>query len=130
MALITGDGKALSTGPVPAIFPGPLLPNVLSGRSPPRRPSELLALADELGLLADITYAPNDMVADAPDTVVTITVDGTTYVHRAYALGIDDEHGSGSRQPHGVRRRDDRPAGDGRRRPARTGGAVRRRRST
>ncbi len=91
VAMITGDGMALSTGPVPEIFPGPLLPNVLQRTITPEATQELVALADELGLLADITYAPNNMVADAPDTVVTITVDGTTYVHRAYALGIDDE---------------------------------------
>ena len=91
LALISGDGKALSTGPVPAIFPGPLLPNVLERTITPEATQRLVALADELGLLADLTYAPNNMVADAPDTVVTITVDGTTYVHRAYALGIDDQ---------------------------------------
>ena len=91
VTLITGDGRALSTGPVPAIFPGPLLPNVLQRTITPEATQELVALADELGLLADITYAPNNMVADAADTVVTITVDGTTYEHRAYALGIDDE---------------------------------------
>ena len=91
VALVTGDGLALSTGPVTAIYPGPLLPNVLQRTITPEATQQLAALADELGLLAEITYAPNDMVADAPDTVVTITVDGTTYVHRAYTLGIDDE---------------------------------------
>ena len=91
VAQVTGDGRALSTGPVPAIYPGPLLPNVLQRTITPEATEELLALADELGLLADIAYARNDMVADAPDTVVTITVDGTTYEHRAYALGIDVE---------------------------------------
>jgi hypothetical protein len=28
VALITGDGRALTSGPVPAIYPGPLLPNI------------------------------------------------------------------------------------------------------
>ncbi len=51
----------------------------------------LLALADELGLLADVEYARNDQIADATDTVVTITVDGTTYRHQAYALDIEPE---------------------------------------
>jgi hypothetical protein len=50
---------------------------------------ELLAKADELGLLAEVEYARNDQVADAPDTVVTIAADGAIYRHRAYALGIE-----------------------------------------
>ena len=51
----------------------------------------MLAQADELGLLAEVEYPRNDQIADAPDTVVTITVDGTTYRHQAYALGFDTE---------------------------------------
>ena len=90
-ALITGDGRSLSTGPVIAISPGPLLPNLLQRSITPDATQRLLALADELGLLADVTYARNDQIADAPDTVVTITVGDTTYRHEAYALGIDTE---------------------------------------
>ena len=90
-AMVTGDGRALSTGPVIAIFPGPLLPNVLQQSITPDGTQMLLALADELGLLADVEYARNDQIADATDTVVTITVDGTTYHHQAYALDIEPE---------------------------------------
>ena len=89
--MVTGDGRALSTGPVIAIFPGPLLPNVLQQSITPEGTQTLLALADELGLLADVEYARNDQIADATDTVVTITVDGTTYRHQAYALDIEPE---------------------------------------
>ena len=91
VALVTGDGRVLSTGPVAEIFPGPLLPNVLQRPVTPQGIEDVLTLADELGLLADVEYARNDLIADAPDTVVTITVDGTTYRHQAYALGIEDE---------------------------------------
>ena len=52
---------------------------------------QLLADADELGLLTDVTYERNDMIADAGTTIVTITVGGTTYRHEAYALGFDAE---------------------------------------
>jgi hypothetical protein len=52
---------------------------------------ELLALADELGLLAAIEYSNPTNIADAPDTVVEISANGETYVHRAYALGLDAE---------------------------------------
>lgn len=90
VALITGDGLAISTGPVIAIFPGPLLPNVLQRTITPAAVQDLLAQADELGLLADVTYSSNEMIADAPTTVLVITVGGTTYRHEAYALGIDE----------------------------------------
>lgn len=90
-ALVTGDGRVLSTGPVTAIYPGPLLPNVLQQTISPEGIEELLGLADELGLLADVTYPRKDTIADAPDTVVTIRVDGERYSHQAYALDIEPE---------------------------------------
>jgi hypothetical protein len=90
--LITGDGRAITNGPVPAIFPGPLLPNLVQQTITEEGIQTLLAQADELGLLADVQYSdPSSQIADAPDTVVSITVDGTTYRHVAYALGIDPE---------------------------------------
>ena len=91
VAMVTGDGRALTTGPVPAIYPGPLLPNLLERSITPEATQALLATADDLGLLADVIYERNDQIADAADTVVTITVDGATYRHAAYALGMDVE---------------------------------------
>ena len=73
------------------IYPGPLLPNLLERSITPVGIQQLLAKADELGLLADVVYSRNDQVADAPDTVVDITVGGRTYHHEAYALGMDGE---------------------------------------
>ncbi len=90
-ALITGDGRAFTTGPVTAIYPGPLLPNIQERSITPAAVQQLLADADELGLLTDVTYERNDMIADAGTTIVTITVGGTTYRHEAYALGFDAE---------------------------------------
>jgi hypothetical protein len=90
-AMITGDGLALSAGAVPAIYPGPLVPSVVQRTITRAATQEVVALADELGLLRDVTYARNDQIADAPDTVVTITVDGTIYRHQAYALGLAEE---------------------------------------
>lgn len=90
-ALVTGDGRAIANGPVPAIYPGPLLPNLLERSISEAGVQHLVAEADRLGLLAGVDYPRNDVIADASDTVVTITVDGETYEHRAYALGLDDE---------------------------------------
>jgi hypothetical protein len=90
--LITGDGRAITNGPVPAIYPGPLLPNLVQQSITEEGIQTLLAKADELGLLANVQYSdPSSQIADAPDTVVSISVDGTTYRHVAYALGIDPE---------------------------------------
>jgi hypothetical protein len=91
VAMITGDGRALSTGPTTMQFPGPLLPNLLQQSITPAGIEQLLAQADELGLLADVDYATNVQVADAPTTVVTISADGASYVHEAYALDVEPE---------------------------------------
>jgi hypothetical protein len=91
IVMVTGDGRVLSAGPMIAIFPGPLLPNVQQRSISPAGVQQLLARADELGLLADVSYERNDMIADAGTTIVTLTVDGTTYRHEAYALGLDTE---------------------------------------
>lgn len=93
VAMVTGDNRVLTTGPVPAIYPGPLLPNLLQRTITPEAVQQLMAKADELGLLAEVEYPRNDQIADAPDTVVTINVNGATYEHRAYALGLDPEGG-------------------------------------
>ena len=90
VALVTGD-RVLSTGPVIASFPGPLLPNIQQRSITPTGLQVLVAKADQLGLLADVTYEGNDMIADAGTTVVELTVGGTTYRHAAYALGLDTE---------------------------------------
>ena len=98
VTLIAGDGRALTTGPVPEISPGPLLPNVQQRSITPEAIQQLTAMADRLGLLADVAYRPNDLVVDAPDTIVDITVGGRTFHHDAYALGIDDKEADAARQ--------------------------------
>ncbi len=55
---------------------------------------ELLALADEAGLLAtppDYTDTDGPQVADAPTTTVTLTTSEGTWSHEAYALGFADD---------------------------------------
>lgn len=95
--LVTGDGRAFTPGPQIAIYPGPLLPNVQVIDIGASGLQELAALADEHGLLQERAYDSPTNVADASDTVVTIQVGGETYVHRAYALGIDGTEPEGAR---------------------------------
>jgi hypothetical protein len=86
--LVTGDGRVLQPGPVPEIYPGPLVSPVLQRSVTEAGIQDLLALAEQHGLLADVEYTNPTNIADAPDTVVEIAADGDTYVHRAYALGL------------------------------------------
>jgi hypothetical protein len=89
--LVSGDGHVFVQGPVPEIYPGPLLPNIQVRPVTEAGIQDLLALADENGLLADVEYTNPTNIADAPDTVVEVSANGRTFVHRAYALGIDTE---------------------------------------
>lgn len=87
--LVSGDGRQFTLGPQVAIYPGPLLPNVLVSEGGEEGVQALLDLAAEHGLLTEREYERNDMIADAADTVVRIHANGETYEHRAYALGLD-----------------------------------------
>ena len=123
---MTGDGGRSPPARSTTIFPGPLLPNVLQRSITPGRLQELLAKADELGLLADVEYENPTNIADAGTTSSTITVDGPTYHHEAYALGLDPR----ARRPGPPALAefvdaDAEPAGDRRRGRARSRGAVR-----
>jgi len=93
--LVTGDGRLIQGGPVIAIYPGPLLPNLLQRSISEAGTQRLITLADERGLLADVTYTRPNNIADAADTVVSITVGGETFEHRAYALGLAGGAGGG-----------------------------------
>ena len=99
--LVTGDGRAIVQGAVPAIYPGPLLTPLFQRTVDEVGVQAILSLAREKGLLAaapDYAVPPEGpMVADAPDTVVEIAANGTTYVHRAYALGIDGTNSTPAR---------------------------------
>ncbi|MGI9051945.1 MAG: hypothetical protein ACR2HQ_04745 [Ilumatobacteraceae bacterium] len=91
VALITGVGRAISTGPTTLQFPGPLLPNLRQQSIRPEGIQALLGEAGELGLLTAVEYVGNDRVTDMANTVVTIAVDGATYEHSAYALDFEPE---------------------------------------
>jgi hypothetical protein len=89
--VVIGDGRLVQPGPTTMQYPGALLPNLQERSITPEGIQQLLVLADEHGLLAEVTYPSPDNVMDAPDTVVTISARGETYVHRAYALGLGGE---------------------------------------
>lgn len=95
--LISGDGRVFTPGAMIEIYPGPLLPAISERSITDEGISKLLQLADDAGLLgAPLDYSLPDAIgiADAPDTVVAIHVNGKTYEHRANALGFDMPEGS------------------------------------
>lgn len=88
--LVSGDGRAFTQGVVPAIYPGPLLPNVLVRTIGESGIQAMLGVVNAAGLVAPPPdYTVTTQVADAPNTVLTINAAGGTFVHSAYALGID-----------------------------------------
>lgn len=89
--LISGDGRVIHPGAYPAVFPGPLLPALRERSIGGAGIQTVLRTADVAGLLGpipDYSSQADSMVADAANTVVTITVNGETYRHSAYALDI------------------------------------------
>ena len=86
--LVSGDGQVFSPGAQIEIYPGPLLPAVQVQTITETGIQNLLAAADDAGLLADIDYTIDSNVADASTATVTISANGETWTHEAYALGF------------------------------------------
>lgn len=91
---ISGDGRVFSAGAQIAIYPGPLLPAVQVQTITEAGIQQVLGAADAAGLFQEIVYDQPTDVADAATTQITMTVDGVTYVHDAYALGFSDPDGN------------------------------------
>jgi hypothetical protein len=91
--VVYGDGTRLSPGAQIAIYPGPALPAVQQDQLSEEDVATIVDAAREAGLdTTDVDYG-EPPVADAGDTVVTVTIDGETYTHTATALGLVDEPG-------------------------------------
>ena len=97
--LVLGEGRLVQPGVTTMQYPGALVPPLQERSISEDGIAQLLALADEHGLLAERTYDAPDNVMDAPDTVVTVTAGGQTYEHRAYALGIGTGDDGGEIDP-------------------------------
>lgn len=91
---VLGDGTVITTAPVTAIYPGPAITPLQSVRVPSQTVDDLVARAAELGLLAGPLDFGQPPVADAPDTIVTITANGSEHRHVANALGMEQRTGA------------------------------------
>lgn len=90
IALLTRDGDLIRPSNSSSGYPGPLLPQHRIQSVSPAGIDALLTAAAAAGLFADIEYSSDDglFIADAATSALTINVDGSTYRHEAYALGI------------------------------------------
>ena len=93
VVVVYADGRVITGGPVPAIYPGPFMPNLQERTLSEAGLERLIELAREKDLLKDVHYDfPG--IADATDTVLEIDLDGKSYRVSAYALaeaGIEGE---------------------------------------
>lgn len=93
--VLLGDGRVITQGAQPAIFPGPALPallvRTLSEEGIQTVLTEVVA-TNVFGQDLDLRGAAN-FVADAPDTVFTVHAGGRDVTVSVYALGFIDPAG-------------------------------------
>ncbi len=93
-----GDGRVVTPGPVPEIYPGPALPNLRVTRLSEEGVQAILRAARDAGLLDGNRQYENNRVMDAPTTVFTVAAEGRTTRVEVYALGIaEDDMPAGER---------------------------------
>jgi hypothetical protein len=84
---VYADGRIMTAGAVPAIYPGPLLATLVYRSVGPDGAANILAAAEAAGLTGkDATY-PSGPVEDLPSTVITVVHDGTKTVTTFGTLG-------------------------------------------
>jgi hypothetical protein len=97
--LVSGDGRVIQGGVVPAIYPGPLLPALNERSITEAGIQRLLDLAETAHLLqTPPDYSAEIMVADAADTQVIINAKDQNFLHQAAALGFDTPEKTDARQ--------------------------------
>jgi hypothetical protein len=87
-----GDGALVTPGPQIEIYPSPALPSVQTQPIAESGVQAILQAAIDAGVDTDqdMTDMGSTMIADAPTTTFTITVNGATNSFGVYALGIVD----------------------------------------
>ena len=90
---VYADGRAIVPGPQIAIYPAPVLPNLQVEQLSEAEVAALVAAARDAGLLGKAPSYGQPGITDVPTTFVTLTVDGRTYQHAAYALGFFEGEG-------------------------------------
>ncbi|WP_285686996.1 hypothetical protein [Actinoplanes sp. NBRC 103695] len=85
---VYSDGRVITEGPVPAIYPGPAMPNLQVTTISPDEVAGLAKKAQDAGVRTGSDLGqPN--VADAPNTRIDVIVDGATQSVSVAALGME-----------------------------------------
>ena len=88
---VYGDGRAIAEGPVPAIYPGPALPNVQQWTIPPGEIASLVQKALAAGVGSDTDFG-RPSVTDQADTRFTVATTQGVKQTSVYALDlVEDE---------------------------------------
>lgn len=90
MLSVYGDGRVITQGPVPAIYPGPALPNLQVAKLSPTGMQRLLAAARDAGLFEMGVDYGQPAVADGSTTTITIAVDGKVFETSIYFLAAEN----------------------------------------
>lgn len=90
MLSVYGAGRAISQGPIPAIYPGPALPNLQVAKISPAGIQRLLAAARDAGLLEHGVDYGQPAVADGSTTTFTVAADGEIFETSIYHLSPDN----------------------------------------
>ena len=98
IVVVYADGRVITQGPQIAIYPGPLMPNLQERTLSAAALNRLIELARDKDLLKTIDY-PFPMIADAPDTVLEIYLDGKSYRVSANALAEEGAAVDGGLDP-------------------------------
>ncbi|MDH3306355.1 MAG: hypothetical protein OEO77_02355 [Acidimicrobiia bacterium] len=88
---VMADGRLFFQGAVPAIFPGPAVPNVQMTQLSAAEVGTLIRIAEDMGLDKMVDEANReaaDRVADATDTFVTFYDEAGEHRFSVYALGL------------------------------------------
>ena len=88
---VYGDGRVITQGPVPAIYPGPALPNLQVAQLSEDGMQIVLAAAREAGLLDEGVDYGQPLVADGATTTFTVAADGKTVVTPVYHLAFEND---------------------------------------
>src|SRR4051794_12951762 len=91
---VYGDGRVLTEGPTPAIYPGPALPNVQVSHIEQSAVQDLVDAALDAGV-GDPDDLGSPPVADAPSTRITVSTGLETLETEVYALQEAPEDGGG-----------------------------------
>jgi hypothetical protein len=83
---VYADGRMITQGPVPAIYPGPALPNLQVADLDPADVQDLVHRALDAGV-AETTDLGTPPVADALSTRFTLVTEKATFRREVYALG-------------------------------------------